>query len=54
MLDQLITRATLKNLAGATAFARGEDYFSAHLVSLLRDTDDKVSVQEQHRDLMLI
>ncbi len=45
MIDQLITRNALKNLAGATAFARGEEYFTSDLVDQLRDTGDKVSAR---------
>ncbi|MDO9268562.1 MAG: SWIM zinc finger family protein [Methylobacter sp.] len=43
MFDKLITRKTLENLAGATAFQRGEDYFSAGSVGQLCDTGDKIS-----------
>jgi len=42
MLDDLISRATLEDLAGTTAFRRGEEYFSVGAVGRLRVTDDKV------------
>jgi tetratricopeptide (TPR) repeat protein len=45
MLDDLITRTTLEDLAGATAFRRGEEYFSAGAVGRLRVTDEKVTAQ---------
>ena len=43
MLDDLISRATLEEIAGSTAFQRGEAYFSGGAVGHLRVTDDKVS-----------
>lgn len=45
MLDRLITRSTLKNLAGATAFARGEDYYTSGLVGDVRDAGDTISAR---------
>jgi len=45
MLDELITRATLEDLAGTTAFRRGEEYFSVGAVDRLRATDDKVTAK---------
>lgn len=45
MLDKLITRDSLENLAGATAFQRGEDYFSAGAVRQLRDTGEKIGAR---------
>ena len=42
MLNQLITRACLEDMAGASAFQRGEAYFAAGAVGRLRATDDKV------------
>lgn len=45
MLDKLITRSTLKNLAWAMAFQRGKDYFSAGMVDQLRDTGNKISAR---------
>ncbi len=45
MFDKLITRNTLKKLAGTTAFQRGEEYFSAGSVGQLRDTGDKISAR---------
>lgn len=45
MLNPLITRSTLKNLAGATAFARGEDYYTSGLVGDVRDTGDNISAR---------
>ncbi len=43
MLDKLITHSKLKKLAGATAFQRGEDYFSAGVVERLRVAGEKIS-----------
>jgi len=45
MFDKLITDKTLKKMAGAAAFQRGEDYFSAGSVGPLRDTGDKISAR---------
>ncbi len=45
MLDDLITRASLEDLAGTAAFRRGEEYFSIGVVGRLRATDDKVSAK---------
>lgn len=45
MLDKLITDKTLKKMAGATAFQRGEQYFFAGSVGPLRDTGDKISAR---------
>ena len=45
MLDKLITRDSLENLAGAAAFQRGKEYFSADSVRHLRDTGDKISAR---------
>lgn len=45
MLDDLITRASLEDLAGSTAFRRGEEYFSVGAVERLRATDDKISAR---------
>jgi uncharacterized Zn finger protein len=45
MLDDLISRATLEDLAGTTAFRRGEEYFSVGAVGRLRATDDKVTAK---------
>ncbi|WP_340124219.1 SWIM zinc finger family protein [Methylobacter svalbardensis] len=45
MLDKLITEKNLENLAGETAFQRGEAYFSVGSVGPLRDTGDKISAR---------
>ncbi len=45
MLDDLISRATLEKLSGATAFRRGEEYFSVGAVGRLRATGDKVTAK---------
>ena len=45
MEDGLITRAMLEDLAGGTAFRRGEEYFSVGAVSRLRAADDKVTAK---------
>ena len=42
MLNKLISRSSLKDLAGSTAFVRGEEYLSAGAVSGLRAMSDKV------------
>ena len=43
----LITPAILASLAGAAAFRRGEEYFSAGAVGSLRATDDKITARVQ-------
>lgn len=43
MLDELISRTTLEDFAGTTAFRRGETYFSIGAVGSLRTTDDKIT-----------
>lgn len=45
MLDDLISRATLEDVAGTTAFRHGEEYFSAGAVSRLRAADDMVTAK---------
>jgi len=45
MLIELITRASLEDIAGGTAFGRGEAYFSAGAVGRLRVTDDEVTAR---------
>ncbi len=45
MLGELITREILEDLAGATVFRRGEEYFSAGAVERLRATDDNVTAR---------
>ena len=44
-LEQLITQAALKKLAGAAAFERGKDYFAEGAVNGLRYGDEKVGAQ---------
>ncbi len=45
MLDDLISIATLEDLAGTAAFRRGDEYFSVGAVGRLRATDDKVTAK---------
>ncbi|MDP2825823.1 MAG: SWIM zinc finger family protein [Sulfuritalea sp.] len=45
MEDGLIILAVLEDLAGTTAFRRGEEYFSVGAVGCLRATDDKVAAK---------
>lgn len=45
MLDELISRERLEDLAGPNAFLRGEEYFSVGAVGRLRITDDKVAAK---------
>lgn len=45
MLDGLITRAVLNDLAGSAAFQRGEEYFAVGAVGRLRATDDKLAAK---------
>lgn len=45
MLNELITRTSLEDIAGGTAFRRGEEYFSAGAVDRLRATGDKVTAK---------
>ncbi|HYE34374.1 SWIM zinc finger family protein [Methylocaldum sp.] len=44
-LEQLITPAKLKELAGAAAFERGEDYFAEGTVDRLHRSGDKLSAR---------
>jgi uncharacterized Zn finger protein len=45
MLDNLITRDTLEDLAGTTAFRRGEQYFSVGAVGRLRAAKQSISAK---------
>ncbi len=45
MLDDLISRATLEDLAGATGFQRGEVYFSVGAVTRLSATEAKITAR---------
>jgi uncharacterized Zn finger protein len=45
MLDELISRAKLQDLAGSTAFHRGEEYFSVGAVGRLRAVEDKINAR---------
>jgi uncharacterized Zn finger protein len=45
MFDKLITRNSLKNLAGATVFARGEAYYGDGRVGTLRETGRKIAAR---------
>jgi uncharacterized Zn finger protein len=45
MLDKLISRATLEDLAGTAAFRRGEQYFSVGAVGRLRATGNKITAR---------
>ncbi len=47
MIDELISRATLEDLAGTTAFHRGDEYFSVGAVGRLRVTEDKITAKVQ-------
>lgn len=45
MFDGLITCASLEDLAGRTAYRRGEEYASAGTVGRLRVTDEKITAK---------
>ncbi|MDP2881697.1 MAG: SWIM zinc finger family protein [Azonexus sp.] len=45
VFGKLITHSTLDDLAGAAAFRRGEEYWSAGAVSRLRASDDKITAR---------
>lgn len=45
MLDNLISRAIIKDLAGTAALQRGEEYFSIGAVGRLRATHDTISAR---------
>lgn len=45
MLNKLISRASLQDLAGTTAFQRGEEYFSVGAVGRLRAADNKITAR---------
>jgi len=51
MLGELITRATLEDLAGATALRRGEEYFSVGAVGRLHATDDRVTAKVEGTEI---
>lgn len=51
MLDELITREILKELGGAAAFIRGEQYFSAGAVDRLRATGDKITARVEGTEI---
>ncbi len=51
MLDDLISGAALEDLAGTTAFRRGEEYFSAGAVGRMRVTDDKVAARVEGSEI---
>ena len=51
MNEDLITRAVLKKLAGATTFRRGEEYFSAGAVAHLRVTGDKITASVEGSEI---
>lgn len=50
-LDDLISGAALEDLAGTTAFRRGEEYFSAGAVGRMRVTDDKVAARVEGNEI---
>jgi uncharacterized Zn finger protein len=50
MLDDLITRKALQELAGAITFRRGEEYFANEAVSRLRVVEEKVSARVEGSD----
>ena len=51
MLNELISRANLEEMAGATAFQRGETYFAEGAVGLLRATDDKLTARVEGSEI---
>ena len=50
MLAKLITRFVLEDLAGATVFRRGEEYFHSGAVTRLRATEDKLTAKVEGTD----
>jgi uncharacterized Zn finger protein len=50
MLDDLITRKSLQDLAGTTTFRRGEAHFSNEAVSRVRVAEEKVSARVEGSD----
>ncbi len=50
MLDELISRVALEDLAGATAFQRGEEYFSNGAVGPLRNVGEMISATVKGSD----
>ncbi len=50
MLDNLITRKSLQELAGAITFQRGEEYFANEAVSRVRVVEEKVSARVEGSD----
>ena len=51
MHKDLITRAVLERLAGATTLRRGEEYFSTGAVSRLRETHDKITASVEGSEM---
>lgn len=54
MLDDLISRAVLKDLAGTAVFRRGEEYQSVGAVGRLRASDDKVTASVEGTGTYLV
>lgn len=50
MLDNLITRKALQDLAGTITFQRGEEYFANKAVSRIRVVGDKISARVEGSD----
>ena len=50
MLDDLITRKALQDLAGTITFQRGEEYFANEAVSRVRVVEEKVSARVEGSD----
>ena len=50
MLNNLITRKSLQDLAGNITFRRGEEYFAKEAVSRLRIVAEKVSARVEGSD----
>lgn len=51
MLNELITRANLEDMAGTPAFQRGEAYFADGMVDRLRATDDKIAARVEGSEI---
>src|ERR1035437_4112463 len=51
MLDDLITRSILKDLAGNAIFRRGDEYFSTDAVGSLRVTETKVTAKVEGSEM---
>ena len=51
---QVITRDTLEDISGTTAFHRGEEYLAVGAVSRLRATEEKITARVEGTETYLL